>query len=173
MLHRRILLVATFGVIACGGQPAITLPPPRPAPRGVAQAPPAYQDPYATDEAVDPTTTEVDPMPVVPRELAAEQQRLMDQTMALYERARGAHRQGRYDEAEKLLTDALTRYPFNADVNLLLGKIYLLKGYANRDEVMLETARLMFQMAMALEPGRKEPRMLLELFKRSPPGVQR
>ena len=180
------LTAIVVAVATCASQPAIILPPSRPkdlasntsaGANTASLAGTEYIDPYASESGgtplvpVDPANTKIDPVPVIPEQLAAEQQRLKDKTMAIYRRAQGLHRSGKYAAAEKLLTRALTLYPFNADVNLLLGKIYLLKGYANRDPAMLSTARLMFEMAGALEPELQEPRLLLKLFKRPHPNM--
>jgi tetratricopeptide (TPR) repeat protein len=71
---------------------------------------------------------------------------------------------GSYDEAEKMLTRALNLYPFMAETTLYLGKIFLLKGSALRDEGMLRTARLMFQMAHQIDPDGRDAALLLQLF---------
>ena len=86
------------------------------------------------------------------------------QAKILYIQSRDYYRKGAYFEAEGLLKEAITLYPFLASVNLMLGKIYLIRGSAIRDPVLLENARMMFEMAKALEPTAKESDLLLELF---------
>ena len=51
------------------------------------------------------------------------------------------------------------------EANLLLGKIFLIRGAANRDLTMMDNARLMFEMAKAMEPENREVTTLLELFR--------
>ena len=76
-----------------------------------------------------------------------------------------AYHVGAYEEAETLLKRSITLYPFLAQANLALGKIFLLKGAATHDEALIQSARLMFDMAHNLDPALREPLVLLELFK--------
>lgn len=76
---------------------------------------------------------------------------------------------GEYDRAEELLKEAVTLYPFLPEANLALGKIFLIRGSALRDRAMINSARLMFEMARALDPNMREPAVLLQLFQSSPP----
>jgi len=84
-------------------------------------------------------------------------------------RARIMYGKGEYDKAELVLKEAITMYPFFAEANLLLGKIFLIRGSATRDRTMINSARLMFEMARALDPTLREPAVLLELFMAAPP----
>ena len=86
------------------------------------------------------------------------------QAKILFTQSQDYYRKGAYFEAEGLLKEAITIYPFLAPVNLMLGKIYLIRGSAIRDPILMENARMMFEMAKALEPNSKESEMLLELF---------
>lgn len=88
----------------------------------------------------------------------AEAEELLRQGLAAYH-------VGQYDEAENLLKRSITLYPFLAQANLALGKIFLLKGAANHDEALIQSARLMFDMAHNIDPSLREPLVLLELFK--------
>jgi tetratricopeptide (TPR) repeat protein len=88
----------------------------------------------------------------------------MRQAKILFNQSEDYYRKGAYFEAEGLLKEAITIYPFLAPANLMLGKIYLIRGSAVRDPVLLENARMMFEMAKALEPTAKESDLLLELF---------
>ncbi len=86
------------------------------------------------------------------------------QAKILFTQSQDYYRKGAYFEAEGLLKEAITIYPFLASANLMLGKIYLIRGSAIRDPILMENARMMFEMAKALEPNSKESEMLLELF---------
>ena len=86
------------------------------------------------------------------------------QAKILLTQSQDYYRKGDYFEAEGLLKESITIYPFLASANLMLGKIYLIRGSAVRDPILLENARMMFEMAKALEPTAKESDMLLELF---------
>lgn len=99
----------------------------------------------AADSSADPKTL-------------AEAQDLLKQGLAAYN-------VGAYDEAETLLKRSITLYPFLAPANLALGKVFLLKGAANHDESLIESARLMFDMAHNIDPALREPIVMLELFK--------
>jgi hypothetical protein len=54
------------------------------------------------------------------------------------------------------------------EATLVLGKILLIRGAAARDPALLASARLMFEMARALDPSLREPVVLLELFAPAP-----
>jgi tetratricopeptide (TPR) repeat protein len=86
------------------------------------------------------------------------------QAKFLFTQSQDYYRKVDYFEAEGLLKESITIYPFLAPANLMLGKIYLIRGSAIRDPVLLENARMMFEMAKALEPNGKESDLLLELF---------
>ena len=79
-------------------------------------------------------------------------------------RAQKLYNMGEYDKAEALLKESITLFPFLAQAQLTLGKICLLKGSAARDIALLNSARLMFEMAGAIDPGLAEVQTLLELF---------
>ena len=80
-------------------------------------------------------------------------------------KARRLFGRGDYERAEVLLKEAITIFPFVPEANLLLGKIFLIRGAANRDLMMMDNARLMFEMARAMEPDNREISTLLELFR--------
>ena len=90
--------------------------------------------------------------------------REMKQAKRLLERGMAHYKRGDYDNAEKYLTEAIGLYPFLPAANLALGKILLIRGSATRDMALMESARLMFEMARALDPSLREPELLLELF---------
>ena len=79
-----------------------------------------------------------------------------------------SYRKGSYDRAEKVLKQAMTLYPFVAEGNLTLGKIFLIRGSATRDPALIDSARLMFEMARAMGGDSREADMLLELFQSVP-----
>jgi tetratricopeptide (TPR) repeat protein len=112
----------------------------------------------ATAGATEPTTSRHPPEPE-PEEIARAEQ-LVARGVTLY-------RKGDYDEAEKLLKQAMAVYPFVAEGNLTLGKIFLIRGSATRDSTLIDSARLMFEMARAMG-GSREADMLLELFRSVP-----
>jgi tetratricopeptide (TPR) repeat protein len=88
----------------------------------------------------------------------------INNAFALAKQGEQSYRNGQYEEAEKLLKEALSKYPFLASANLLLGKILLLRASASRDMDMMQSARLMFEMANTLDPSLREAKILLELF---------
>ncbi len=83
---------------------------------------------------------------------------------ALVKRGELLYRNGEYDQAELVLKESVTIYPFVAQANLLLGKIFLIRGSANRDLSLIHSARLMFEMAHALDASLREAEILLDLF---------
>lgn len=87
----------------------------------------------------------------------------------LIQKGRVLYSRGDYAKAEEVLKEAVTLYPFLAEANLALGKIFLIRGSALRDRAMINSARLMFEMARALDPDMREPAVLLELFMAAPP----
>ncbi len=87
---------------------------------------------------------------------------------ALVKRGELLYRNGEYDQAEILLKEAVTLYPFLAQTNLLLGKIFLIRGSAARDIGLVHSARLMFEMARALDSSLREAEILLDLFHTPP-----
>ncbi len=150
MKHALVLVV--LGVAACAsadtpaprsdGQTQATREPDRPPPPKVSGA---GQQQTASDAGADPKAV-------------AEARSLLKQGVAAYH-------VGAYDEAENLLKRSITIYPFLAPANLALGKVFLLKGAASRDESLIESARLMFDMAHTIDPSLREPVIMLELFK--------
>ena len=95
-------------------------------------------------------------LPATPLEIA--------RAKKLLQRGTTHYRKGDYDRAEEQIKEAMTLYPFFAEANLLLGKIYLIRGSALHDNSMINNARLMFEMARKLDPSLRETEMLLELF---------
>lgn len=83
---------------------------------------------------------------------------LVDEGMRLY-------REGQYDQAEKVLQEAITLYPFMAEANLTLAKILLIRASATHDLGLYTNARLMLEMAHALDPQSTEIEQLLELVR--------
>ena len=88
----------------------------------------------------------------------------IEKAKGLYRGATDAHGVGDYKRAEALLKESLYLYPFLIESNLLLGKIFLIRGSATRDYILINNAKLMFEMALALDPGVDESRVLLDLF---------
>ena len=78
------------------------------------------------------------------------------------------YRGGEYQQGEALLKQAILLHPFSAPAKILLGKIFLIRGSAERDQALLDNARLMFEMARAIDPGSREATLLLELFQEAP-----
>ena len=89
---------------------------------------------------------------------------MISRATILYEDASYAHSVGHYNEAEVLLKESLSIYPFLLESNLLLGKIFLIRGSADRDYILINNARLMFELARAIDPESSETLMFLELF---------
>jgi tetratricopeptide (TPR) repeat protein len=81
-----------------------------------------------------------------------------------------AFKRGDYDLAEQECKEAMTLYPFLAQANLTVGKILLIRGAAAKDYALIDSARLMFEMAKALDPALREAEVLLELFR--PAGIE-
>lgn len=88
----------------------------------------------------------------------------IQEARALVEEAQDAYGEGDYTGAEGLLKKAIAIYPFLTEANLLLGKIFLIRGSAKRDYELINNARLMFEMARALDPGLSDTSALLDLF---------
>jgi hypothetical protein len=124
----------------------------------VAQRPSAPVREAHTPTQVAPSASPGADTPSVDPRVLAEASDLLKQGLAAYHL-------GAYDQAEMLLKRSITVYPFLAQANLALGKIFLLKGAARRDETLIESARLMFDMAHSIDPSLREPLILLELFK--------
>ncbi len=105
------------------------------------------------------------PSPVVKTEARRAGQVEMAEAKKRLKKARRLFGRGDYERAEVLLKEAITIFPFVPEANLLLGKIFLIRGAANRDLMMMDNARLMFEMARAMEPDNREISTLLELFR--------
>ena len=164
-----------LGGLSCGSAESTT-----PAPQPAAQPPPVAASPAAVAEQPAPEpeplpqarvstrkysslTAVLAPTPQPPDpKVAACMKRLIDRGIRLYGR-------GEYDKAEVILKDAVMQYPFVPEANLILGKIFLIRGSATRDVAMINSARLMFEMARALDPDMREPAVLLDLFLATPP----
>jgi tetratricopeptide (TPR) repeat protein len=131
-----------------------------------AAAPPVVRHPEAR---VPPAPTNASPA-VAPRPLTlpaeppAPNPEDVAKARALVKRGELLYRNGDYDQAEATLKEAITAYPFLAQANLLLGKIFLVRGAAQRDLSMIHSARLMFEMARALDGSLREAEVLLDLF---------
>ncbi|MEM6957835.1 MAG: tetratricopeptide repeat protein [Myxococcota bacterium] len=145
-----IVGLSTGALLACSPAPkANVTESPSPSPK------PA--EPEAPPPEPKPVLAEPEPTPAPDPKIVAEAERLYASGVALF-------RQGRYDEAELQLKQALNVYPFMASANLTLGKVFLIRGAAERDEVMIDSARLMFKMAVSIDPELREATVLLSLF---------
>ena len=106
----------------------------------------------------------------------AEQATLNDQDLAmgleLTGKGRAAYFDGDYDAAERSLKDALLVYPFLPEARLLLAKVLLVRGAAGRDLATLKLAKLMLEMALAMQPDLLEATQLLELLSSELPSAQ-
>lgn len=138
-------------LVACGSPP---LPEPLPAPPAEAYS----EVPTLKPQVASPHPVQkiAEPPPIDPKD-AERARALSAEGQKLYQR-------GDYDGAERALKEALTLYPFLADAHLVLGKIFLIRASSGRDMSMMNSARLMFEMARALDPAAREPILLLELF---------
>ena len=92
----------------------------------------------------------------------------IEQAKKLLDHGLLAYQKGDYDAAEVALAQSMALYPFLAEAHLTLGKIYLMRGSANRDQMMIDHAQLMFQMAHAVDPNLRETDLLLQLFLTEP-----
>lgn len=106
----------------------------------------------------------------------AEQATLNDQDLAmgleLTGKGRASYFDGDYDAAERSLKDALLVYPFLPEARLLLAKVLLVRGAAGRDLATLKLAKLMLEMALAMQPDLLEATQLLELLSSELPSAQ-
>lgn len=93
----------------------------------------------------------------------------IDHAKKLLDKGLVGYQNGDYDAAEAALTASMALYPFFAEAQLTMGKIYLMRGSANGDASMIDHARLMFQMAHAIDPSLRETDLLLQLFLATPP----
>ncbi|MEZ0314010.1 MAG: hypothetical protein ACAI38_19735 [Myxococcota bacterium] len=145
--------MSAIAISACASQDG---PPPRTGDSARTETPRAPKAPPRKVASVTSPPSASDA--VADHKALAEAQELLKQGLAAYH-------VGAYDEAENLLKRSITLYPFLAPANLALGKIFLLKGAANHDEALIQSARLMFDMAHQIDPSLREPLVLLELFK--------
>ena len=152
MYLKLLLALLCVEMLACSGEPPSTR----------ADAP-------LVDGALMPLHTDDDlsrdELPAARSDKPATDPKLVAEATELLHRGVYAYQLGEYDEAEQALKRSITIYPFLAPANLALGKIFLLRGAATRDEALIESARLMFDMAHNIDPSLREPVMLLELFK--------
>ncbi len=165
-LTQRLLGLSTVALLATACQSA----PPAPTPPAAAEAPAPVPAPAAPEASADEETSTIlsEPEPTPEPDPATKAK-----AQALYEEGQELFRQGRYDEAEMELKEALNLYPFMARANLALGKVFLIRGAAVQDEVMIDSARLMFTMALSIDPSLREADVLLSLFKnRDAPPVK-
>ncbi|MEC9466633.1 MAG: hypothetical protein VX834_12655 [Myxococcota bacterium] len=136
-------------------------------PQAVAEDRPAAERSSSTTKGKDtPLPQSPQPQDVI---VKVEERKAAERDMAEAQKklaeARHLFTRGRYERAEVLLKDAITLFPFVPEANLLLGKIFLIRGAANRDLTMMDNAWLMFEMAKAMEPENREVTTLLELFR--------
>jgi tetratricopeptide (TPR) repeat protein len=106
-----------------------------------------------------------DPAPAARADRPPADPRAVAEASDLLKQGVNAYQLGEYDQAEQLLKRSITVYPFLAQANLALGKIFLMRGAAAKDEALIDSARLMFDMAHSIDPTLREPLVLLELFK--------
>lgn len=85
---------------------------------------------------------------------------------ALLEQGTAFYREGRYEQAEERLKQAITLYPFMPEANVVLAKILLMRASAARDATLYAQARLMLEMAQSLNPKDPEIDELLQLVRR-------
>ena len=106
----------------------------------------------------------------------AEQATLNDQDLAmgleLTGKGRAAYFDGDYDAAERSLKDALLVYPFLPEARLLLGKSSLGSWSGRTRFGDLKLAKLMLEMALAMQPELLEATQLLELLSSELPSAQ-
>lgn len=106
--------------------------------------------------------------PTVPANTPKPPPRELQRARRLVERGLQAYGRGEYTLAEKWLKEAIVLYPFLPAANLALGKVFLIRGSAERDLALINSARLMFEMARAVDPNQTEPEILLQLFQPPP-----
>jgi tetratricopeptide (TPR) repeat protein len=75
------------------------------------------------------------------------------------------YRDGEYTQAEESLKQAIEIYPFMAQANVVMAKILLIRASATKDMTLYANARLMLEMARALDPSSREIAELLELIR--------
>jgi tetratricopeptide (TPR) repeat protein len=110
--------------------------------------------------AQSPPAVGAEPLPPNPADVA--------RARALVKRGELLYRNGEYEQAEVVLKESISTYPFLAQANLLLGKIFLIRGSAAREVSLIHSARLMFEMAHAIDSSLREAHILLDLFHAAP-----
>lgn len=151
-----------FAIVAALACSCSSMSPKAPPPAEPAAARPESEPPAPTPEP-EPTK----PEPVAPQPTPEPDPETKANAQTHYETGKALFREGRYDEAELELKEALNLYPFMAAANLVLGKVFLIRGAAARDQVMIDSARLMFKMALSIDPDLREADVLLSLFSES------
>jgi hypothetical protein len=154
-LKRLSMLVVLVGfIMSCG-----------PRSKTVVQQKPLVANKQISEDKVlsetPPTKPVVEP---APRRIPETDPQLAIKARQKIKRAQKLYAIGEYDRAEALLKESITIFPFLAQAQLTLGKIFLIKGSGTRDMALLNSARLMFEMAGAIDPGLAEIQTLLELF---------
>lgn len=127
----------------------------------------------ASFEAPPVVTPDVEPTPdtrspelkVIKAEEATLGSVELDEALKFTSKGKRSYLEGRYDDAERFLKDALLLYPFLPEARLLLAKVLLVRGAAGRDLATLKLAKLMLEMALAMQPDLQEATQLLELFR--------
>ena len=161
MIISRILFILIFGVL-CGCSHWGKTP---------ATAPVVLKNPTPAAKPSEPEG-ETPRLDIV----EAEQATLNDQDLAmgleLTDEGRTSYFDGDYDAAERSLKDALLVYPFLPEARLLLAKVLLVRGAAGRDLATLKLAKLMLEMALAMQPDLLEATQLLELLSSELPSAQ-
>ena len=137
----------------CGGTPSREFPVASPKPVRPAE-PPRPSSPVAATASTPSTPTVTSEEEVFDVRTAT--------TLAV--EAEKAYIRGDYVSAEAKLKQAITIYPFLSRGYLLLGKVLLIRGSAEHDTGLLNNARLMFEMALAMDPALEEADRLLRLF---------
>ena len=102
------------------------------------------------------------PRPLPPPPTASSKN--ISQANKLTAKARQAYHRGDYETAERLVKESMVIFPFLAAANVIMGKILLIKGSATHDQHLVDSARLMFEMARAIDPDAREAEILLGLF---------
>ncbi len=158
--NRFAYIALYLGIHACAGGGAAQ-PPVRPAPHDVSLSPEAVEPKPPTTESPKPRIIRA-PKPLPP------DPKVVDQAIGMLRKGRDHYRQGEYAAAELALKQAMALYPFLAEANLIMGKVLLIKGSATRDRALLNGARLMFEMASAMDPELREAKLLIQLVKNAP-----
>ena len=129
------------------------------------------QEPAEVMEPVEPVVEE-SKLEIVEAVQATLSEQDLAMGLELTANGRTAYLDGNYDSAERSLKDALLVYPFLPEARLLLAKVLLVRGAASRDLATLKLAKLMLEMALAMQPDLLEATQLLELLSAELPLVQ-